>query len=153
MATGGNAAADDLIPAGYFELDLTGLQLKFTNVSGLTHSVNIAGSPVGSNTGAANDARTVSPPEPLRLTMQHVVLQTMDLWNWLKATMDARADATTKKTGTLSLMPMGVPHVALKTWNLDDVYLNSISLDNMGAAASAYLTATIEILVGQCKPM
>ena len=154
MATGNAAAVDDLVPAGYFDLKLTGLDaLKFTDVSGLTHAVTVVGAPVGSNTGAANDSRTVSPPEPITLTMTHVVLQTMDLWNWLKATMTARADATTKKTGTLSLMPMGAPHVALKTWNLDDVYLTGVSLDTMGAGAAAYLTASISILVGQCKPM
>jgi phage tail-like protein len=153
MAAPAGAATDDLVPAGYFELDLTGVQLKFTDVSGLNHSIQITGAPVGSNTGGANDSRTVSPPEPMQITMKHVVLQTMDLWTWLDATLTARADATTKKTGTLSLMPMGAPHVALKTWNLDDVYLTKVELDNMGAAAAAYLTATITILVGQCKPM
>jgi phage tail-like protein len=147
-------AADDVVLAGYFELKLTGLEtLKFTNVSGLTHTVNVSGGPVGSTTGAAQDGRVVGPPDPVRLTMQYVVQTTMDLWTWLDQTITSRADPTAKKTGTLELMPMGGPQTPLKTWNLDSVYLTSVSLDSMGASASAYLTASISLLVGSCIPM
>jgi len=152
MATA--AATDDVILAGYFDLKLTGLEtLMFTNISGLTHQLSVVGGAVGSATGAPGDGRTVTTPEPVRLTMQHVVLTTMDLWTWLTSTIECLADTTAKKSGTLSIMPMGGAQTPLKTWNLDDVYLTSLSLETMGASASAYLTASLQVIVGQCTPM
>jgi hypothetical protein len=153
-ATGPSALADQVVPAGYFDLKLSGLDtLKFTNVSGLNHAVGIAGGAVGSATGAAADGRTVTPPQPMNITMSYVVQTTMDIWTWLTQTITANADPTVKKTGTLSIMPMGGAQTPLKTWNLDDVYLTGISLDTMGAGGSAYLTANIQLIVGSCKPM
>lgn len=153
-AAGPSALADEVVPAGYFDLKLTGLDtLKFTNISGLTHAVNIVGGALGSTTGQAGDGRTVAPPQPLNITMSYVVQTTMDIWTWLTQTITAKADPTVKKTGTLSIMPMGGPQTPLKTWNLDDVYLTGISLDTMGAGGNAYLTAQINLIVGSCKPM
>jgi phage tail-like protein len=148
------AAADDAVLAGYFEVKLTGLDtIKFTNVSGLSHNVNISSAPVGSTTGAAADSRTISPPQPITLTMSHVVITDLMVFTWLKTTIDTKADPQTKKDGTLSIMPMGGTATPLKTWNLDNVYITSLGLDAMGAGASSHLTATISLLVGSCKPM
>lgn len=147
------ASSDDVVLAGYFDINLTGLEsLKFTNISGLNHSVPIIAGAGMTEAGPADD-RTVATPQPITLTMSHVVLTTMDLWTWVQSTITSRADTTAKKSGTLSIMPMGGAQTPLKTWNLDDVYLNSIHLDSMGAGASSYLTATISVLVGSCKPM
>lgn len=147
-------AVDDVVLAGYFDLKLTGLEsLKFTNISGLTHTVSVTGGAEGSQTGAPADGRTVATPQPITLTMEHVVLSTMDLWTWLQTTITSRAGTTAKKAGTLSIMPMGGPQTPLKTWNLDEVYLTSLTLNTMGASASAYLTASLSVMVGSCKPM
>lgn len=145
-------AVDDLVLNGYFNLDLTGLEsLKFTNISGLTHQVLVSGGLVSAN-GTPADMRAVTTPEPVRLTMTHVVLTTMDLWTWLSETITAKAGPDSKKSGTLSIMPIGGAQTPLKTWNLDDVYLDSLQLDSMGAGGQSFLTATLSVLVGQCTP-
>jgi phage tail-like protein len=153
MGTGG-ATLDDAVLAGYFEVKLSGLEtIKFTDVSGLSHNLDISSSPVGSTTGAAADARTVAPPRPMTLSMKHVVLTTMEIFQWLDQTILCKAAPTVKKNGTLSIMPMGGVATPLKTWNMDDVYITGLNLESMGAGASSHLVASVEMLVGTCTPM
>jgi hypothetical protein len=147
------ALVDEVALPGYFDLSLTGLEsLKFTDISGLTHSVTVNSQAVGSQTGAGADARTVGPPAPITLQMQHVVLTTMDLWRWLDETITARAGTSAKKAGTLMIKALGDGMIQA-TWNLDDVYLTGVTLDAVGADSPPYLTASVTLLVGSCKPM
>jgi hypothetical protein len=147
------AAPDEVVLASYYDLSLTGLEsLKFTNVQGLQHSVQINSQAVATTTGANADARTVGRPETIQLSMDHVVLTSTDVWKWMDDTISSRAGATSKKAGTLSLKELGTGAL-VKTWRLDDVYLSGISLGDIGSGSSQYLTATVTVLVGTCTPM
>jgi len=151
MATG--VAPDEVVLAGYWDISLTGLEtMKFTEVSGLSHSVEVTSQPVGTTTGPPADARVVSTPKPMTLTMSHVVLTTMDLWTWLDETILTRAGAASKKSGTLTIKELGTG-MLVKSWRLDDVYLTGVSLDTMGSGGSMYLTASLTVVAGQCVPM
>jgi phage tail-like protein len=146
---------DDVGLASTYELKLNGLDtLKFTEISGLQQLVTINSSSVGSTTGAGAEARTVVPSsDPITLTLTHAVDTTMSVWQWLDQTLEQRAKSTCKKEGTLSLMSIGGTQKPLQSWNLNDVYINSIALDGLGPSSSSFLTATVTLVVGTCTPM
>jgi phage tail-like protein len=147
------AQASDLVDAGYFDLQLKGLEkLSFMSVSGLTHMVSIGGGEVNSKDGGVEDARVIGPPEPLTLSMQYTIATEMDLWTWLDASIAAGSNDKTKKEGTLMLKSLEDDSVQM-TWNLSDVYLESISVGALGAQNTSYLNADITVRVGVCKPM
>jgi phage tail-like protein len=147
------AAQNELVDAGYFDLNLKGLEtISFMQISGLTHTVPIGGGAVASKDGSVEDARVIGPPAPMTLTMNYTLASEMTLWEWLETSILDGSAKTAAKEGTLELksLDLGAPQM---TWNLQDVYLESIQVGDMGAGSPNYLTATVSMKVGACKPM
>jgi phage tail-like protein len=145
---------DDAIAGGYFDLQLSGLEtLKFSDVSGLRHSVDVTGrmltTPQG---GQMQDARVVGSPQPMDLTCTYVVLQAMDLWTWLDTLIQRGASDTTAKEGNLFIRSIATSE-AVATWKLQQVFLTQLSLNSMGANTPEYLVANLVFRVGECEPM
>jgi hypothetical protein len=84
--------------------------------------------------------------------MQYTVATEMDLWTWLEESIAAGSNDKTKKEGTLMLKSLEDDSVQM-TWNLSDVYLESINVGALGAGNTSYLNADITVRVGVCKPM
>jgi len=147
------AVTSDIVDSGYFDLALKGLeQLSFMNIQGLNHVVPIGGGEVNSKDGGVEDARVIGPPEPLSLVMSYTVATELDVWTWLEESIADGSSQKSKKEGTLMLKSLEDDSTQM-TWNLSDVYLESIGLDSLGAGNTSYLTATITMKVGVCKPM
>jgi hypothetical protein len=147
-------ALDEVIAGGYFDLALSGMDtVKFSDVSGLTHSVNITSQMLSSEkAGALQDARVVGSPQPVELTCKYVVLKSVELWTWLDTLIQEGASDKTAKEGSLFIKSIAANEI-VATWKLSQVFLTTLALGDMGASSSEFLIADLTFTVGECAPM
>jgi hypothetical protein len=148
MAGAGGAATAQTVDLAstYYKLGLTGLEtVFFRDLRGISQGVEVQQKLVNDATEKPQITTVVGKASMIQISLGYTVLAAdTALWTWLTA-MLAGKRTEAMKTGTITLCKQS-DNSALKTWNLDQVFLTSFMLDSMGGDSwGGHLTASLTL--------
>ena len=144
MGDGGTPLnADAGVLARNFTLDIDGVSIGFTELSGMTSEVDVA--EVKQNRdGKYILEKVAGAPKPPTLTIKRPKDASMALWKWHKAALDGNMKEA-RKGGSITLSDTDSKKVAM--WKFENAWCSKLTTSAVGAGKNEVVTEEATIVM------